>query len=188
MLAMERLPLSQPLFSRPLSLSSPTMRSPRAGIPAPLIQGLPSPPALHSSHHLGAIPTAPKVRLGSSSSLSSVHTPPPYGDSTMMGSAGPPVYSPTHHTSSLLPSSSECHDQLTCHGIGPGNPSTRHGLSRHGITMPSLTSFIGHQSMPIVSSAQETSCGSSSPVATAREYQSSSPSGECCVHDQSNCQ
>lgn len=174
MLAMERLPLSQTPFSGHMSLSSPTMHSPRAGIPAPLIQGLPSPPALHTSHHgsIVAHPTLPKVRPGSNSSLSSVHTPPPYGDSTMMGSVGPPVYSPTHTSSLLPPSSAEHHDQLACHraGIDP---------SRHGLTMPSLSSMIGHQSMPIVSSAQETNCGtSSSPVVATREHQSSSPSGK----------
>ncbi len=174
MLAMERLPLSQPPFSGNLSLSSPTMHSPRAGMPAPLIQGLPSPPALHSSHHglISSHPVLPKVRPGSSSSLSSVHTPPPYGDTTMMGSAGPPVYSPTHAGSLLPPSGTERHDHLTCHGTG-SDPSRHIG----GIAMPSLTSLIGHQSIPMVSSAQETSCGSSSSsVCSTREHQSSSPS------------
>lgn len=175
MLAMERLPLSQPPFSGNLSLSSPTMHSPRAGIPAPLIQGLPSPPALHSSHHgiISSHPQGPpKVRPSSSSSLSSVPTPPPYGDTTMMGSAGPPVYSPPH-TGTLLPSSgNDRHDHLTCHGTGT-DPSRHAG----GIAMPSLTSLIGHQSLPIVSSAQESSCGpSSSSVCSTREHQSSSPS------------
>lgn len=173
MLAMERLPLSQPPFSGHLSLSSPTMHSPRAGFPAPsMVQGLPSPPALHSSllgslssHH----PALPKVRPSSSSSLSSVHTPPPYGDSsntTLMGSTGPPVYSPT-----IASAEQRHHDQLTCHG--------RTDLTRHSMAMPSLSTFIGHQPLPIVSSAQETSYGNAgSPVAsTTRDHQSSSPSG-----------
>lgn len=172
MLAMERLPLSQTPFSGPLSLSSPIMQSPRAGVPVPLIPGLPSPPALHSSHHsshqqhaaIAGHPSAPKVRPSSSSSLSSVQTPPPYGDTTLMGSAGPPVYSPTH-SSSLLPP--EHHERLVCHG-----PSGASDPSRH-ISMPSLTSLIGHQSIPMVSSAQETSC--SSPMAASREHQSSAP-------------
>ena len=178
MLAMERLPLSQPPFSGHLSLSSPPMHSPRA---APLVQGLPSPPALHSSSLHAAMSSHPpqpsgKMRPSSSSSLSSVHTPPPYGDTTMMGSAGPPVYSPTNTGSLLPPSSAERHhEHLTCHGTGT-DPS-RHGMS----AMPSLTSLIGqghHHSMPIVSSAQETSCGSTgSPAAATREHQSSSPTG-----------
>ena len=178
MLAMERLPLSQPPFSGNLSLSSPPLHSPRA---APLVQGLPSPPTLHSSSSLHAtISTHPpppgKMRPSSSSSLSSVHTPPPYGDTTMMGSAGPPVYSPTNTGSLLPPSTAERHhEQLTCHG---NTDPTRHGLS----AMPSLTSLIGHHhhsTAPIVSSAQETSCGrTGSPVATTREHQSSSPAGK----------
>lgn len=179
---MERLPLSlsQPPFSSGhLSLSSPTMHSPRAGLSATLIQGLPSPPALHSNIH-GSISTHHhKVRPSSSSSLSSVHTPPPYGDSTMMGSAGPPVYSPTH-AGSLLPLSSaeRHHEQLTCHGSGVAgaDPGSRHSSLT---AMPSLTSLMGHQPLPIVSSAQETSCGSAGlPVATGREHQSSPPSGK----------
>ena len=173
MLAMERLPLSQPPFSGHLPLSSPTMHSPRAGMPAPMIQGLPSPPALHSSHHgpASAHVLQPKVRPSSSSSLSSVHTPPPYGDSTMMGSAGPAVYSPTH-SSSLLPSSSvEHHEHLVCHGTG-ADPS------RHVIPIPSLTTIIGQSTVPIVSSAQESSCGSGeSSVVASREHHSS-PAGE----------
>lgn len=170
MLAMERFPLSQPPFSGHL-LSSPAMHSPRG---APLVQGLPSPPTLHSSSSLHAAISG-KIRPGSSSSLSSVHTPPPYGDTTMMGSAGPPVYSPTNTGSLLPPSSAERHnEQLACHGTGT-DPS-RHSMS----AMPSLTSLIGHHHpMPIVSSAQETSCGSTgSPVATTREHQSSSPAGK----------
>lgn len=173
MLAMERLPLSQSPFSGSLSLSSPTMHSPRAGIPAPLIQGLPSPPALHSSHHgpLSAHPAAPKVRPSSSSSLSSVHTPPPYGETSMMGSAGPAVYSPTHSSSLLPPTSAEHHHDLSCHGAGSD-------LSRSSLPMPSLTSIVGHPHGPIVSSAQESSCssGGSSVVGTLREHHSSSSS------------
>lgn len=179
MLAMERLPLSQPPFSGHLSLGSPTVHSPRVGMPAPLVQGLPSPPALHSNLH-GSISTHHKVRPSSSSSLSSVHTPPPYGDSTMMGSAGPPVYSPTNAGSLLLPSSAERHhEQLTCHagsGATGGSDPSRHSMT----AMPSLTTLMGHQPLPIVSSAQETSCGTTgSPVATGREHQSSPPSGKC---------
>lgn len=199
MLAMERLPLSQSPFSGSLSLSSPIVQSPRAGVPAPLIQGLPSPPALHTSHqqHTAAIAghpgtaappgTIPKVRPGSSSSLSSVHTPPPYGDTTLMGSAGPPVYSPTHSSSLLPPASAEHHERLACHVVQPsasGAAAAAADLTRHGLTpLPSLTSLIGHhQSMPIVSSAQETTCGSvSSPVTASREQQSLSPSGESIV-------
>ena len=198
MLAMERLPLSQAPFSGQLSLSSPIVQSPRAGIPAPLIPGLPSPPALHTSHQPqhAAIAAHPKVRPSSSSSLSSVQTPPPYGDTaTLMGSAaGPSVYSPTH-SGSLLPQSSvvEHHERLVCGGGGssvasgggggghpPGSGSAvASDPSRHISSLPSLTSLIGHTSLPIVSSAQETSCGSaSSPVAASREHQSSSPSGE----------
>lgn len=178
MLAMERLPLSQPPFSGHLSLSSPIMHSPRAGMPAPLIQGLPSPPALHSSnmhHQVGSTPSKP--RPSSSSSLSSAHTPPPYGDTTLMGSAGPPVYSPTN-SSSLLPlsASGDLRDQLTFLRMGADH-------TRHSISMPmpmppplSCAGLIGHQPMPIVSAAQETSCVS--PGAGARDHQSSTPAGE----------
>ena len=168
MLAMERLPLSQSPYSGHLSLSSPTIHSPRAGLPAPLIQGLPSPPALHSSHHTAAaagshIPVS-KVRPSSSSSLSSVHTPPPYGDASMMGSVGSSVYSPTHTNSlSLLPPSSA---EMGCHSSDHMNMT--------------LTSMIGHPpSMPIVSSAQESSCSpGGSSVGSSREHHSSSPAGE----------
>lgn len=176
MLAMERLPLSQPPFSGHLSLSSPTIHSPRAGLPAPLIQGLPSPPALHSSHHAAAaashVPVS-KVRPSSSSSLSSVHTPPPYGDTSLMGSAGPAVYSPTH-TNSLLPSSADHHEQLGCHSA-----SAIDHIS-HGMIMTSFTGMIGHPPpVPIVSSAQESSCSpGGSSVGSSREHHSSSPAGE----------
>lgn len=171
MLAMERLPLSQPPFSGHLSLSPPTMHSPRAGVPAPLIQGLPSPPALHSSLHgpISAHAVTPKVRPSSSSSLSSVHTPPPYGDTTMIGSAGPTVYSPTHASSLLPQSSTEHHDQLACHGIGATDPR---------IPMPPLSNIIGH---PSESTAEETSCnsaGSSMASSSSRDHHSSSPAGE----------
>lgn len=173
---MERFPLSQPPFSGHLSLSSPTIHSPRAGLPAPLIQGLPSPPGLHSSHHVSAISHVPvtKVRPSSSSSLSSVHTPPPYGDNSMMGSAGSSVYSPTH-TNSLLPqSSAEHHEQLGCHSATGTDPSN------HGMSMSSLTGMISHsQAVPIVSSAQESSCSpGGSSVGSSREHHSSSPAGE----------
>ena len=177
MLAMERLPLSQPPYSGHLSLSSPTIHSPRAGLPAPLIQGLPSPPALHSSHHAAAaaaahLPPVSKVRPSSSSSLSSVHTPPPYGDTSMLGSAGSSVYSPTHTNSlSLLPQSSaeHHHDQMGCHSAA----------SSDHMNMTSLASMIGHpSSMPIVSSAQESSCSpGGSSVGSSRDH-SSSPAGE----------
>lgn len=179
MLAMERLPLSQPPFSGHLSLSSPIMYSPRAGMPAPLIQGLPSPPALHSSHHHGSTPSKP--RPSSSSSLSSAHTPPPYGDTTLMGSAGPPVYSPTNSSSLLPPSASgDLRDQLTCHRTGADH-------TRHSISMPmpplSCAGLIGHQPMSIVSAAQETSCVSPGPG--TRDHQASTPAGEfmhCDMH------
>ena len=180
---MERLPLSQTPFSGPLSLSSPIVQSPRAGIAAPLIPGLPSPPALHTSHQQHAAiaghPSAPKVRPSSSSSLSSVQTPPPYGDTTLMGSAGPPVYSPTHSSSLLPPSSEHQHHERYGPSIVAGSLDPSRLMS-----MPPLTSLIGHQSMPIVSSAQETSCtgggSASSPGMASREHQSSSsPSGKC---------
>lgn len=173
MLAMERLPLSQPPFSGHLSLSSPTIHSPRAGLPAPLIQGLPSPPALHSSHHAAAMSHIPvsKVRPSSSSSLSSVHTPPPYGDNSLMGSAGSSVYSPTHTNSLLPPSSAEHHDHLGCH------PGSAADLGSHGLSMTSLTGMISHP--PIISSAQESSCSpGGSSVGSSREHHSLSPAGE----------
>ncbi len=185
MLAMERLPLSQPPYSGHLSLSSPTIHSPRAGLPAPLIQGLPSPPALHSnSHHAAAAAAAAaashlppvassKVRPSSSSSLSSVHTPPPYGDSSILASGGSSVYSPTHTNSlSLLPpSSAEHHDQFGCH---------HSAAAADHMSMTSLTGMIGHPpSLPIVSSAQESSCSpGGSSVGSSREHHSSSPASK----------
>ncbi len=171
MLAMERLPLSQLPFSCHMSLGA---HSPRQGIPAPQTQGLPSPPALHGSHHgpVSAHTVIHRVRPESNSSLSSVHTPPPYGDSTMMGSAGPAVYSPTHSSSLHPPSSADHQEQLSrASGLNPG---------LHGITLPSFVGMIGQSSLPIMSSAQETSCnlGRESSVTSSREHQSSSPAGK----------
>lgn len=87
MLAMERLPPSQP-FSTALPLSSPTLQSPRsAGLPPPLcMHGSPvmhPAPALHVSLP-GPYPSLKQPgclvhpHTQSSSSLSSVQTPPPY--------------------------------------------------------------------------------------------------------------
>lgn len=93
---MERLPLSQP-FSNALALNPPPLESPRAGLPASM--GLPSPTMRSLNPHIPP-PLTPvisttniaRARPGSSSSLSSVHTPPPY-DTRMMGSHVP-LYSP----------------------------------------------------------------------------------------------
>ena len=119
MLAMERLPLSQPPYPGALPLSSPTIQSPRAAFPAPLIQGLPSPPSLHSSHH-GPHPshiTIPKARPGSTSSLSSIHTSPPY-DTTLIGS-NVSVYSPTRmQPSPVHPQRSAEHEHQVCRTDG----------------------------------------------------------------------
>ena len=177
MLAMERFPLSQPPFSGHLSLSSPTIHSPRAGLPAPLIQGLPSPPAQHSSHHAAAVSHIPvsKVRPSSSSSLSSVHTPSPYGDNTLMGSTGSSVYSPTH-TSSLPPQSSSKHqEQLGCHSSSTGDPCG------HAMSMISLTGMMSRPHAVPISTAQDSSCSpGGSSVGSSRDH-SSSPAGEIII-------
>ncbi len=100
MLAMERLPLSQTSqFSNyyPM-LGSPTVQSPRAGMPAGhFIPGLPSPPALHH--------TVSKHRLGSASSM---HAPSPYDTNGLFSAAAgchpALLYSPTalHGPSSMI--------------------------------------------------------------------------------------
>jgi hypothetical protein len=89
MLAMERLPPSQP-FSTALPLSSPTLQSPRsAGLPPPLCMH--GSPVMHPTAALhvslpGPYPVNPMKPPGtlvhphthSSTSLSGVQTPPPY--------------------------------------------------------------------------------------------------------------
>lgn len=171
MLAMERLPPSQSHFHGSLPLNSPTMQSPRAGMPAPaFIQGLPSPPSLHSTVSRHQVPphpshiVIPKVRVGSSSSLSSVQTPPPY-DTGLMGSTAT-VYSPTGvQTSPLLPQSSAEHE----HCQTEPNPI---------ISPPALSGQApgGHGNV-VISTAGSTTPGGSGVNAT-REHQSSSPTGE----------
>jgi hypothetical protein len=172
MLAMERLPPSQSHFHGSLPLNSPTMQSPRAGMPAPaFIQGLPSPPSLHSTLSRHQVPgphpshiIIPKVRVGSSSSLSSVQTPPPY-DTGLMGSTAT-VYSPTGvQTSPLLPQSSAEHE----HCQTDPNPI---------ISPPALSGQApgGHGNV-VISTAGSTTPGGSGVNAT-REHQSSSPTGE----------
>ena len=112
---MERLPLSQPFT--PMPLNSPTMESPRAGLPAPLLM----PNLMHSG--IPPLIPAPKSasmgRLGSTSSLSSVHTPPPYETGLM--------YSPTGgvQTTSMLPAggaSSGGHSPRESVAVSPGQP------------------------------------------------------------------
>lgn len=176
MLAMERLPPSQSHFHGSLPLNSPTMQSPRAGMPAPaFIQGLPSPPSLHSTVSRHQVPphpshiVIPKVRLGSSSSLSSVQTPPPYDTHPgLMPGSTATVYSPTGvQTSPLLPQSSAEHEH--CQTDQP-NPI---------ISPPALSGQApgGHGNV-VISTAGSTTPGGSGVNAT-REHQSSSPTGEC---------
>ena len=172
MLAMERLPPSQSHFHGSLPLNSPTMQSPRAGMPAPaFIQGLPSPPSLQSnvvSRHQLPHPShivIPKVRIGSSSSLSSVQTPPPY-DTGLMGSTAT-VYSPTGvQTSPLLPQSSAEHDH--CHT--EPNP------------IISPTALSGPPGNNVVMSTAGSTTPGGSGVNATREHQSSSPTGERLEH------
>lgn len=112
---MERLPLSQPFT--PMPLNSPTMESPRAGLPAPLLM-----PNLMHSGVPPLIPTpksASMGRPGSTSSLSSIHTPPPYETGLM--------YSPTGgvQTTSMLPAagaSSGGHSPRESVAASPGQP------------------------------------------------------------------
>ena len=170
MLAMERLPPSQSHFHGSLSLNSPTMQSPRPGMPAPaFIQGLPSPPSLQSSvsrqqqhiPHPGHI-VIPKVRVGSSSSLSSVQTPPPYDTGLMAGSTAT-VYSPTGvQTSPLLPQSSAEHEHCQTEPNQIISPTALSGPLGNNVVM---------------STAGSTTPGGSGVNAT-REHQSSSPTGE----------
>lgn len=91
------------------------MQSPRAGLPAgPIIQGLPSPPALH---HSASHSKQPALRLGSSSS---VHTPPPYDTPGTIIPGTHAVYSPTGIQSSpLLPPSSRTSLDHHRHQISP---------------------------------------------------------------------
>ena len=127
MLAMERLPPSQP-FSTALPLPSPTIQSPRsAGFPPPLcMHGSPvmhPAAALHVSlpGHLPTPRSLVHLHSHSSSSLSGVHTPPPYDHSTGLPLAPPGhVFSPTRaaHTATGL-SLSPDHEHH--HGHAPGD-------------------------------------------------------------------
>lgn len=96
MLAMERLPLSQTSqFPHCYPLGSPTVQSPRAGMPAGhFLPGLPSPPALQ---HTGSkhISTATASRLGSPHATSSMQGYLPPYDTTGLLSHPALLYSPT---------------------------------------------------------------------------------------------
>lgn len=143
MLAMESLPLSQPFT--PVPLSSPTMESPRAGLPPPLLS-LPTMrggvPAL--------TPAASMGRPSSSSSLSSVHTPPPYDTGL--------VYSPTGgaQTTSMLPSG------------GASSGARGHSPCDSVAVSPSLPG-------PLTTISSASSTGNSSVVTSPREPGTSSP-------------
>lgn len=98
---MERLPLNQP-FTSPMPLPSPTVESARA-LPGHTV--LPSPTMLHSPFMPHAATPKPTVGMGrpsSSSSISSVQTPPPY-DTTLMGVPSATAYSPQGATPTMLP-------------------------------------------------------------------------------------
>ncbi len=110
MLAMERLPLSQTSqFPHCYPLGSPTVQSPRAGMPAGhFLPGLPSPPALH---HTGSkhISTVTPSRLGSPHATPSSMQGylPPY-DTTGLLSHPALLYSPTAGIPSpMIPPSSQ---------------------------------------------------------------------------------
>ena len=160
MLAMERLPPSQP-FSTALPFPSPTIHSLRAvGAPPPLcIHGTPimhPTAALHVSLHGH---TAPKpgslVHPQSGSNLPSVHTPPPYDHSTAAGMPlvpGGHVYSPTGAAHTVI--SEHEHHQHTAGSPRLGPPS----------------------SMPQLINASATSSSTSS---TSSEVSTGSPPGEC---------
>lgn len=153
MLAMERLPPSQP-FSTALPLPSPTIHSPRsAGAPPPLcIHGSPT---MHPTAALQVSlqgPTTPKpgslVHPQAGSSLPSVQTPPPYDHSTGMPLVPPGhVYSPTGAAHTAI-SEHEHHHTVGSPRLGPPT------------SLPQLISATATSSSPSSTNTAEGSRGS----------------------------
>ena len=140
MLAMERLPPSQP-FSTALPLASPTLQSPRpAGLPPPFCMH--GSPVMHPAAALhvslpGPYPGMMKQTTGTlihphsqpSANLSSVQTPPPYdhpaGLPLSLSLQGGSVFSPTGATQTAagsgLAALSPEHEHHHCHPPAPGD-------------------------------------------------------------------
>ena len=145
MLAMERLPLSQP-FSNALTLNSPPLESPRAGLPASM--GLPSPTMRSHNPHipppLTPVKFANMVRPGSSSSLPSAHTPPPY-DSRMMHALysphglAPASFSPSSPVTSPVRVKQEPRRNSCSEVMSPNVSAATSSISK-GYTSPKATS------------------------------------------------